>query len=610
MISTINLSRNVSPSFEGHFMQSRHPRWNPMLVMVLLALFAPSVVIGGVSRAVQERYRQQYENRALFLKIPLYSERQFLFITGRTIRAEQGVGTARTKVGEQVRVLSLDFGGDEIKFKVSPIASAVPMEIIFKFDAELEEGFPNSDVFENALKATFTEGLKYQDIEEAKRTYHEDQFERIVRDVATTTGTSREAVLKNIAPQLPAYQEALRDIENQKNRNGELSSHITQLQSDNRKLENELRVQHSEATKLRSSNAGLQEKIDSSSKELARIGEELGTARRVIDGYQKGMANLQRSSNLKIDSTKDITSQITDVIQTMRKFQKDNEQLATQVASFRADLQELESTRVRLTGELEDARTANRKMRDTIETLSSKEDSLARQYIQLKNVKENLENVTLAVDNLNSRVAEEKSEAGIRSGRISVFLRNIPIGTLEYRLPEFLSPNKEAGAEARFSTESIDYVRVTPEERHILRSLGDKLKMQLTLASPLESMQVSPDTPELLQEVGERDNASWRWKISNRGTQDARVRLELRVVNRNADEIQVLSREHLIQSSSMVRQVRSHLQPIPLAIGTLIGFLLFGIIGIFRRVRPHDRGPKHPAAAGTEPAPYIGQKQL
>jgi myosin heavy subunit len=508
--------------------------------------------------------------------------------------------------------LGLDFGGDEIKFKVSPIANPppTPMEIIFKFDAPLEDAFPNSDVFENALRATFTEGLKYQDIEEAKRTYHEDQFERIVRDVAATTGTTREAVLKNIAPRLPAYQDALRDIETLKNRSSELSSQLSQVQSDNRKLENELRAQHAEATRLRNANAGLQEKIDSSSKELARIGDELGSARRVMDAYQKGIANLQRSSNLKVDTSKDITTQIADVIQTMRKFQKDNEALSAQITSFRADLQELQSVKAQLTGELEDARTTNRKLRDTIGTLTSKEDSLARQYIQLKNVKENLENVTLAIHNLNSRTVEDKSDAGIRSEKISVFLRNIPIGTLEYRVPEYLSANKEAVADARFSTESIDYVRVTPEERHILRSLGDKLKMQVTLSSPVESMQVSPETTELQQEVGERDYAAWRWKIANHGTRDARVRLELKLVNRNADDIQLLSRERLIQSSSMVRQVRSQLQPIPLAIGTLIGFLLFGIVGIFRRARPHDRGPKRPAHAGTESTPYVGQKRL
>jgi predicted nuclease with TOPRIM domain len=566
-------------------------------------LLAAQTGFAGVSRPIQDRYRREYENKAMFLKIPLYSERQYVFISGSTIRPELAVGAPRLKVGDQVRILTLDFGGDEIKFKLSAITAATQLELIYKFDAPLEDEFPNSAVFDKALSSSFTEGLKYTDIEDAKRTFVEDEFERIVREIANTTGTSRDAVLKNIAPRLPAYRDAQKDIDNLKSRTEEMSARIAQLQTDNRKLETELKSQQAETARLKTANSGLQQKLDNTAAELARLGTQ-------SQGYQKDLAEMQRSLNQRVDANRELSSQIADLGQGLRKLQKENETLTGQNAQLKSGLDSLKSQNSKLSGELEEEQGTNRKLRDTIQALTSKEDSLARQYLQLKNVKENLENVALSFTNLNSRVAEEKSEGGIRSGRINLLLRNIPVGTLDYRFPEHISPNDESAAEARFSTESVDYVKVTPEERHILRSLGDRLKLQVKLASVSDGMLVSPETPDEAQDVGERASASWRWKLTNRGTEDGRIVLTARLINRNADAIQVLQEEHLIQSSSMVRQFRTYLQPIPMAVGAILGFVLFGIAGIFRRSRTHDRRGGHPASPGTESTPYVGQKQL
>ena len=111
-----------------------------------------------------------------------------------------------------------------------------------------------------------------------------------------------------------------------------------------------------------------------------------------------------------------------------------------------------------------------------------------------------------------------------------------------------------------------------------------------------------------MQEIGERERAAWRWSILNRGTQDTRLQLNLYLVNKNSDEVPVLKEEHLVLSSSVVRQFRNYLQPIPMGLGALIGFLLFAIVGAFRKgKKPHL---PHPAARPSESSPYVGQKQL
>ncbi len=590
-------------------MQSRYFRWIPAIT-ILAAVVAGQYGFAGVSRAIQDRYRRDYEQKAFFLKIPLYSERQIVLISGTSVRPELGQGTARVKVGEQVRVTAIDFGGEEIRFKLTPITSAGLFEIVYRFDAGLQDNFPNSATFDTALQMTFTEGLKYADIEEAKKSYVDDQFERIVREIATTTGTNREAVMKGIAPHLPAYQDAMRDIENLRGRAQELSSQLAQQQSENRKLEAELKSQQAEAARLRTANASLQEKIDNSASQLSRLGEDLRNARGVTQGYQKELANLQRTLNLKIDANRDIGSQISELALAMRRLQAANDTLEGQASSLRTNVEELQSANAKLSGELDDTKNANRKMRETIDTLTSKEDSLARQYIQLKNTKENLETVTRSIDSLSNRIAEEKSEGGYRSGKINVFLKNVLLGSVDYRLPEYLSANEEKQAEGRFSSESIDYVQVSPEERALLRSFGDRLKLQLKLSSPVPTVVVAPGSKEQLQEVPERDQATWRWTVTNRGTQDARLQFEMWLVNRNSDEIPVLNREYLLVSSNTVRQIRNYLQPIPIALGALLGFVLFGIVGVFRRART----PKPSRGRGTPDtspaAPYVGKKQL
>jgi predicted nuclease with TOPRIM domain len=580
----------------------------PSLTLFLLA--GSLVGFAGVSRSIQEQYRRDYENKAMFLKIPIYSERQTIHISGQTVRAEQGSGLPRYKVGDQLRVLLIDFAGDEIKFRMGGIATPGFVEIGFKFDANLQETFPNRDVFDRALQSTFTEGLKYTDIENAKDSFVQEQFERSVREIADSASISRESVLKNIAPYVPAYQDAQREIENLKNRLQDVSGQLSQSQSENRKRESELRSLQAEFSQLKSSHAALQEKIESSASQVSRLGEELRDAKGTAQGYQKELANIQRSLNLKVDASRDLSMQIADLGQAMRKLQKDNDSLTAQAGSLQTNLDTQRATNVRLVRDNEELKSNNRQMQSTIDTLTSKEDSLARQYLNLQNAKEKLDDFSQSVRALRIRIAEEKTEGGIHSGKADVYLKSVLLGSLSWSFPSYLNHSAGQSGEVNFSAESIDYVRITPEERHILRSLGERLKMRVDLVSDSSTMAVKPEQNESVHEIGERDRSSWRWGITNQGTQDARLLLTARLINKNSDEISFIQQEYPVISSNMVRQARSYLQPIPLALGVLIGFLLFGIVGIFRRPK-RGNAPGKPTAEGlSESHTHTERKQL
>ncbi len=581
----------------------------PSRILCLLLLLLTGVLSGfaGVSRAIQEQYKRDYENKAMFLKIPIYSERQIIRISGQSFRVDPGAGSIRFKVGDQLRVLVVDFAGDEIKFRMGGIATPGAVEICYQFDAGLQDSFPNREVFDRALRNTFTEGLKYADIDEAKRSFVEDQFERTVREMAASASTNRESVLKSIAPLVPAYQEARRENENLTDRMQDVSAQLAQSQSQNRKLEAELKSQQTEISRLKSAHAALQEKIDTSTSQMSRLGDELRDARGSAQGYQKELATIQRSLNLKTDSARDLTAQIVELGQAMKKLQKENDALTGQIVSLRTSLESQQAANARLTGDNEELKAANKKMQSTIATLTSNKDSLATQYLKLKDEKEKLDDFSRLVAAIRTRIMEEKIEGGFSSGKANVYVSNVLLGSLNWRLPLYLNHNEGKNGTVAFTAESIDYVRINPEERLLLRSLGDKVKLQVDLASNASTMGIALEGSEPIHEIGERDQSTWRWNIKNQGTQDARLYVSARLINKNSHQIPIYRQESGIAASNAVRQVRNYLQPIPLAVGIILGFLLFGIAGIFRRPSKKRLAPgRPPSPADIEPT----QKQL
>jgi predicted nuclease with TOPRIM domain len=571
--------------------------------MILFVLAAASFSLAGVSRVIQEQYKKDYENKAMYLKIPIYLEKQIINISGQNFRIGPGSGTPKFKVGDSLRILQVDFTSDEIKLKLGGITSAVTVEIGFKFDGSLQESFPNREVFDRALQAIFTEGIKYTDIDNAKRAFIEEQFDRSMQEIADTASMNRESVLKNIATFVPAYKDAQRDIETLKNKVQDISGQLSQSQSENRKRDSELKALQAELTRLKSTNTDLQDKIAT---QVARLENELRDAKGTAQGYQKELANIQRTLNLKVDANRDLSSQITDLGQALRKLQKENEALLRQVGSLQAGLEAQKAVNARLVGENEELRAGNRKMQTTIDAITSKGDSLEKKFIQLGNEKEKLSDFARSLGVLRTRIVKEETESGVRIGKANVYLNNILLGSLSWSIPVYLNYNKSKIAEATFSAESIDYVKTTPEEKHFLHLFGERLKIRLAMSSNSASMTVSSEN-EKPHEIGERDRFTWRWTIQ--GTQDSRLLLAAHLINRNSNEIPLFQQEHFLMASNAVRQVRNYLQPVSLTIGAVIGFLLFGIAGIFRRRKP-PQSPPPPSPDTTQPIFYDKKKQL
>ena len=566
-----------------------------VLCLMLLIVSGALSSFAGISRVIQEQYKKNYENKAMFLKIPIYGEKQMVYISGQTFRPEQGSGSPRYKVGDQLRVLAVEFGGEEIKFRMGGIATPGAVELAFKFDSSLQESFPNKEVFDRALRSVLTEGLKYTDIDEAKDTFVQEQFDRAVREIAGSASISPEAVLKNIAPHVPAYQDAQREIDKLNNRIQDTSTQLSQSQSENRKLEADARAQQAELSRLKKNNSDLQEKLENYTTQLSRLGDEVRDSKGTAQGYQKEL--------------RDLTAQTADLGRALKKLREDNESFVNQISSLRTNVDAQKAANARLLGDNEELKNGNRKLQTQISDLTSKGDSLAKRYYDLGNEKDKLDSFAQAVNALRTRIVEESTVDGVYYGKANLYLKDVLLGSLDWSLPVYLNRDQSKSGKASFSTESIDYVRVTPEERHILRSFGERFKIRLDLSSGADSMVVTPDQNKPTHEIGERDHASWQWNIVNRGSQDARFVLTARLINKDSKEISLLQQEHSVVSSNAVRQIRGYLQPIPMAAGVVIGFVVFGIVGIFRKPRKRiDYRKSSPTSASD--SGFIEKKQL
>jgi peptidoglycan hydrolase CwlO-like protein len=582
-----------------------------ILCSILLTLSTAICGFAGVSRTIQEQYRQQYENKVMFLKTPIYSEQQQIYISGERFIVERETAAPPIyNVGDQLRVYRIDFGGDEIKFRMGPVAGSSTLEILFRFDGDLQEEFPKRASFDRALQSTLTEGLKYTEIEEAKKHFIDEQFDRSVSEIAGAASSNRAAVLERIASQVPAYQEAQRQVETLESRVQDISSQLSASQEENRKLQSEMKTQEAEVAGLKRENAALQKKMDEFSSQLSRLGEENRNIRGNEQGYQKELESIQRSLNLNMDPGRDLSAQIADLGQAMVKLQRESQIQEERIASLQNSLDAEKAVNANLSEDNEELKDKNQKMQSTLRSLTSKEDSLAKQFLDLKNDKEKLDDFVLSVKALRSSLVEEKTENGTYYGKANIYLNSVLLGSLDWKIPVHVNHGQNKNVEASFSAESVDTVQMTPEERHILRSFGEKLKIGLDLSSSSAAMEVTPAEGETAHEIDERAQSTWQWVIANQGAQESRIRLSARLINGDSSEIPLLQQERPVIASNAVRQIRDYLRPIPLAVGAILGFLLFGIVGIFRRPKARKTpAPKAPPDTSDLP-PHNGTKQL
>ncbi|MEJ2111118.1 MAG: hypothetical protein P8Z37_14645, partial [Acidobacteriota bacterium] len=315
----------------------------------------------GVDQSIQDHYKRNYENKAMFLKIPLYEEKQVVNVEGRAFQAESGVGRPLHKVGEQFRITEVDFRKDEIRFRMIAIDSPDEAEIIFNFPVELQENFPGREVFDRVLQSTFTEGLSYTDIEQAKLDFLKGEFNRSIDRMADATAIDSNTVLEKVAPLIPDYSKTARERDALSAKVQDVTDQLNKIKSDNLALESQLKERNDEITRIQNANASVRENLGSSKSQIEKLEAELRNTKEKAQTYQRQIEAIQQSLNVESDSNRDLT--------------RNNAELADRINALQNDLQELQSDNARFSDEIEDYKSEIGKMKSTINTLTSNKNS-------------------------------------------------------------------------------------------------------------------------------------------------------------------------------------------------------------------------------------------
>ena len=566
-------------------------------VLPLLLFLGSPFLFSGVSREIQQEFRQRYEGHALFLGLPLYGSRTVLPVRPGGAIPEKSTEVIRFKVGEQVRVQEVSFGGMEIRFKLSGIEGGSSSELIFRFAAELDEGFSARSQFETALQRAFTEGRRYSDLDQTKKEYIRNQLQQVIQEMMTGTTADREFVMDALAEALPPYRTAVEEGRKLREEVKELSAKFSSEQTRSRQFESKLVEQSSELNRLKSVSQSMKTDLEAVSASSSSANSELRQLRQQQTEITSSVRRLQRGLGITPEASKSLAGQVEELMVASLKNKGEGDQLNTRLKNSELELEKKKA-------ELQDQLKANNqltaentRLQDNIKLLSNRGDQLGSRYIQLQKEKVQLENFVRSVQTLRSRVVSETGEKN-RIRRITeLLLQDTLVATLETDYPTQLQLGERAEIRTRFTTASVNFVKLSEEEKRIFTSLGDKLNVRCELRNLPDGVRVVSSRKDSTQTISERSTGEWTWTLESSRIVDANPFLLTMLVNQNRDAVPVVHNQLRLESVNMGRLLNSFMAPIPMAIGVVFGVVLFAAFqALSRRSRRHRKSMTRPSA--------------
>ncbi|MBI4483394.1 MAG: hypothetical protein HY652_10945 [Acidobacteria bacterium] len=557
----------------------------------------------GVTKEIEQQYRAQYENKALFLRIPISGPMQRVFVDGVRLEEE---GAGMFKVGDQVRILGVDFQDSSVKFKIASLDVARKAEIEFVFPGPLDAGFSARSAFDRALDKTFTQGLTLEEIEGSKREFIQDRFDPLIADFSRMTNTSPEFVISALGEKNPQVQELRRQVQFLSGQNKELSDRLASVQAEAGRADQENKRRTEEINRLKSSYNSLREQLEVAQKSEADLSRELKKYRDQTSYYQAQMENLQKILYGRVEGG-DLRKQFEDVSRNIRKIQGDYGHLETRLRSLTEDYQKTLDENKNLQKSLVETQDEREKLAANLKTVTSQGDTLGRKFLALQQEHEQLRVLTQARQDIRMRLEHQEGPLGRSHKTLRIFLGDLSVARLFVDAPEVISAGRTEQVRSTLAVESVDFVKLSPAQREIFRSLGKKWtagQRFVHLPPGVRARLTEPAQEE--QAAVEREKVSWTWQVENRGpAAGGELNLETYLTDARQQPIS-LGQVPLDLGPGGVARFGRWLQPIPLMLGMALGLLVFGLVGVLvRSRRPHPRAHRRPSSEE-----YVAKKEL
>lgn len=576
---------------------------NNWLLLLIAFVISSGTAFGRVSRQIEDEYVQQYKNRALFLKIPVRGASQSVFVRdGGPLLDQSNAGSPLMfKVGDQVRILDLRFSRREIEFRLASPDQSRQAAVVYQFASDLLHSFPQRPAFDLALDASFTEGLTYQEIEAAKEDFIQGQFDGLIRQFATATGTTPDFVIKAISERNPEYQRLQTQAGEFRSRADALESDLRQERSQRQQFESELRTLRAQVTEFRGSNEALQAEGARLADQNRSLERELGQLRQTNQHYQSQVAELGAQINglagkldLETETRGRLDQQMQDLGRNIDSLQTERRGLSARLEQVSQEMVSLQEQNNQLTEELATSRERARRLESDLGGLTSNRDSLEARYLETKRIKENFELANRVGAALRAEVRYEERNG--RRYQVSDFhLNEHLLGSL------WVSPPSRIGetADAILEAVSPNTVQFSDEERILYQALGPNLKAHLgwrTWSSRIEAGLVDGEAARAL---APREEARWLWRFEGDGSRSEKASLVFSLEDVNGNIIPVLAHDFQLAPSGFLAGVRNSISLLSTVFGIVIGILLLIAFQLLRSGR--ETAPrKARAASGTQ----------
>lgn len=555
----------------------------------------------GVRKETENLYLQRYKNKAIFLKVPVRGARQVIFVadSGSSLDRSNIASPLAFKVGDQVRITSLDFKDSEIRFRIAAIDLSRESEVVFQFSSPLREEFLQQRSFEAALNASFTEGLHYTEIDSAKEKFIKDQFDQLLQQFAATTDTSVEFVVKTLAEKNPEYQRMTQEVSTLRDQLEEARGGLARETRARGQAESELRQVRTELNQTRAALESTRQeggRLDDQRRSLEQQVAQLQTRDRE---HERQINELVKNLDVKTASNADMGKRVEALGKSIEALKGEKNTLSRKLEEVTADLEKARKNGERLAAELKQVQNDNTKLKADIRVLTSNRNSLQARYLETRQRKEILERAQALENALRLEKRLEKRE-GNTFQVADLYLLSKKVGTFEVQVP------RRAGLvyPVRFVLDSPDTVQFTDEERTLFKALGEKIKIETSWSMTSNRLKAVLLKQEPLQTVAPRGQAEWNWLLDGEIQETERVSLQAHLTTADGPKIPLEPQEFFVAPAGIVAQALQHFSPLSLLAGAVLGAALFGLFFGFR-----SRAQRQLAGA-ARPDHYVAPKKL
>ena len=570
-----------------------------LATLVFLVCLGP--LAAKIGREIRDQYVAKYENRAMFLKVPVRGLRQVVHVDGTGARLDRSnLGEpVNFKVGEQVRITQVSFKDDYIRFKIASIDLGREGELTFMLPAPIQYAFPQQGLFEQALSDSLTAGLSYKELDSAKGEFIRSQFESLIREFSVTSGTTPDFVRNAILEENPEYQAAKREAATAKSqlktlRQQQQDGESAALEGRRRlvRLTRELERTKSELDATR----GQQKKAQT---EGERYRLELGNLRQKNKEYERQIDKLAKSLDVRTASNTALDSRLEDLGDSIESLKRERTSISEKAEKLTEQVKQGEARSKKLAQDLTQVRREKQKFSSDLRALTSNKDSLEARFLETQKKKEGLETAAALTAALRlEKSIQERDGETFEVG--DLFLLSQKLGVLEVQVPD--TPGKLSAV--RFQMDSPDLVEFDEEERRLYRALGDPIRIETAWVSESEELKaVLVDGEAAHRSLKPREKVHWLWRIEGSLSREERIVLTTHLTSRDGERVDLAPREFVVQPAGLLAPLRASFSLFSLLAGVVLGAAVFGLALSLR-------GRSQPKTVPVKREDHVVQKKL